>query len=293
MDRLPKKCFIASGIVHGTLVLLLIVGPAFLPSESKQDSLPPMTFIPLVATESGAYVPPKGVPDAGRQSPQPEVRRADPPQPPPRPVPPVKEPQKEPPRDTDDNIKNVEPTPRKDPNALDPNAKARKTPLVNVSNVVTRKQPKDTASKNTATADDAKARADQQRKLKEFQEAANAISGGAGKSVGDVKLGDPNGEGEGQGQFIEILKSIYFNNWREPSDATVEDGVVKVTVTVARDGSVMSARITKSSGDPAVDRSVQRTLDSVKKIVPFPPGWKESERQFPISFSLKAKRSIG
>lgn len=286
MDRLSKKCFIASGIVHSTLVLLLIVGPAFLPSESKQESLPPMTFIPLVATDSGIYVPPKGSPDAGRQNPQPEVRRPEPPPPTPpvRTVPPRPEP-----RDTDNDIKNVDPTPRKDPNALVPNAK--KPQLVNVSNIVNRKPPKDTAPKDTSAADQAKARADQQRRLREVQEAANTISGSAGKSVGDVKLGDPNGVGEGSGSFIEILKSIYFNRWIEPTDATAEDAVVKVTVTVARDGSVMSARITKSSGDSAVDRSVQRTLDNVKMIVPFPPSWKESERQFPISFSLKAKRS--
>ena len=54
MDRLSKKCVITSGIVHGTLVLLLIVGPAFLTSDIKSDTSEILTIIPDIATDTGA-----------------------------------------------------------------------------------------------------------------------------------------------------------------------------------------------------------------------------------------------
>ena len=46
----------------------------------------------------------------------------------------------------------------------------------------------------------------------------------------------------------------------------------------------------KSSGVPALDKSVQKTLNDVKSIVPFPEGAKDHERRFDINFNLKAKR---
>ena len=101
------------------------------------------------------------------------------------------------------------------------------------------------------------------------------------------------GTGPSVGAYSDILRSIYFNSWREPSDATMEDAVVKVSVTIASNGSVISARITKPSGDPAVDKSVQHLIDSVPFIRAFPEDWKERQKEFKLSFSLKAKRSLG
>ena len=62
---------------------------------------------------------------------------------------------------------------------------------------------------------------------------------------------------------------------------------------IARDGKVASSRILQSSGSPAVDRSIQTTLDRVTFVAPFPAGAKDSQRTFTISFSLKAKKLLG
>ena len=72
-----------------------------------------------------------------------------------------------------------------------------------------------------------------------------------------------------------------------------DDANAKVTVTIARDGTVISARILTPSGDAGVDASVQRTLDRVTFIAPFPEGATETERTYTINFNLKAKRSLG
>ena len=69
--------------------------------------------------------------------------------------------------------------------------------------------------------------------------------------------------------------------------------ITKATVTIASDGTVLSARILKPSGDASVDRSVQRTLDRVTFIAPFPEGAKDKQRTYTINFNLKAKRLSG
>jgi TonB family protein len=62
---------------------------------------------------------------------------------------------------------------------------------------------------------------------------------------------------------------------------------------VSSDGTVLSSEIMKSSGDSSVDDSVQRTLDRVTFIAPFPEGSTEKQKTFIINFNLKAKRLLG
>ena len=63
--------------------------------------------------------------------------------------------------------------------------------------------------------------------------------------------------------------------------------------TIANNGRVISARIIERSGDGGVDRSVQKTLDRVTEIAPFPDGSTDRERTYIINFNLKAKRLLG
>jgi len=305
MDRLAKKCVITSGIVHGTLVLLLIVGPAFLSSDNTPTSSQILTIIPDLASADGAAVMGFGTPNGGRQNPTPPAPTPPEPKPPtpapPEPKPPVVErvkdtPKEKPEKPLEKDIKDAkppEPTKQKDPDALEP-AKPTK-PVISLKPVIRKpnsnKDPEKAAAEERAER--ARAAADKERRLAAVHSAATSISSGASSGVEVGPIGVSTGSGPSVAAFGDILRTIYFNNWHEPSDATSDDGVVKVTVTIARDGTVISARITKSSGDPAVDRSVQRTLDNVSFIKPFPEGWKEAQRQFQLSFSLKAKRSIG
>ncbi len=69
---------------------------------------------------------------------------------------------------------------------------------------------------------------------------------------------------------IRCVKSVYWHAWIPPDDTSSDEAVVKATVTIASDGTVLSARITTGSGDASVDRSVQQTLEKVTYIAPFP-----------------------
>ena len=44
VNRLQKKCFIASAGFHLLLAVILLIGPGFLPSKNSQDDLPLLDF---------------------------------------------------------------------------------------------------------------------------------------------------------------------------------------------------------------------------------------------------------
>ncbi len=103
----------------------------------------------------------------------------------------------------------------------------------------------------------------------------------------------PGGGGEVYASYDQVVRSIYWHAWTPPEETASDDAITKATVTIASDGTVLSARITQPSGDASVDRSVQRTLDRVTFIAPFPEGAKDKQRTYTINFNLKAKRLTG
>ena len=81
---------------------------------------------------------------------------------------------------------------------------------------------------------------------------------------------------------------------RKYMDATIHPGaisgdpVVKVRLVIARNGTVLSARITGKSGVASWDRSVQKALDRVKFIKPFPESMKGSQQTFNLNFNSRS-----
>ena len=92
--------------------------------------------------------------------------------------------------------------------------------------------------------------------------------------------------------YASVVKSIYDQAWTLPDSIANDDENVKVIVTIASDGTVISARIIERAGDAPVDASVQRTLDRVTFIAPFPDGATEKQRSYTINFNPKAKRTL-
>ncbi|MGH7952956.1 MAG: TonB family protein, partial [Limisphaerales bacterium] len=93
--------------------------------------------------------------------------------------------------------------------------------------------------------------------------------------------------------YADVVKSIYEQAWVPPDNTDNDEANTKVRVTIASDGTVVSARIITPSDDSKVDASVQRTLERVTFIAPFPEGAAEKERTYIINFNLKAKRMLG
>lgn len=270
MDRLAKKCFIASAVLHATLAVVLVVGPAFLTSRQPAPK-EIIDFIPshiIEANLTGGGNPNVATPPP----PQPVVQ--PPPQPQPQPPPPPPQPRPQP---------RVQPEPQPQPQPT-----PRPIQLTPVTRNPNLRPPPDTRAQERARAE-----ADARRRQETLNQTISRIRD---QTSGRVEIGEvrgPGGGGPSYASFEAELRRRYFNGWLAPTDATMSDAVVQASVTIASDGTVLSARITQGSGDPAVDRSVRRVLDEVTFIAPFPPGAREQQRTYPLSFSLRAKRGSG
>jgi TonB family protein len=286
MKRLQTKCIIVSAGLHLLLVVILIVGPAFLTSKSKVDDMKTLDFVPSLAIDEAfshggnpnAQPPP---PTPTPTPPAPPVAQPAPPPPPSQPVR-QQEPASVPVRQT-----------KPDPEAIEPEKSTVKRHEIKLTPVV-----------RHATNDNSRQPSESDRRTQELTDirrrAAEAI-GRTARSLShdlspsttiDTNPGEGGG-GEAYANYGQIVKSIYEREWIAPEDVSNDDAITKVTVTIARDGTVMSSRIVRGSGDSSVDGSVQRTLDRVTFIMPFPEGSKDRERTYTINFNLKTKRLAG
>lgn len=91
------------------------------------------------------------------------------------------------------------------------------------------------------------------------------------------------------GQFVH---KKFKDAWTPPNEANAS-ATCRVEVKIARDGKVISARILNKSNDAVMDRTVQKALDRVKQLPPFPEGAKDAERTFLINFNINPTRQIG
>jgi TonB family protein len=282
MDRLQKKCVVASTGFHLLLALILIIGPAFLAPKSKVDEMPVLDFVPLKTVD--ALVSGGGNPDARPPSAPPKPVEVTPPVPP-APAP-VKE--TEPPKDP---VKAAPPT-KLEPESLEPTTepKARKPKIS--TDLVTRTHDPQADAKARAEAE-ARDAADARRRLarqigKAAEHIGNAVSGGT-----DIELKGPGGGGVPYANFKQAVRSVYQRAWVVPDDVNNDEATTVASVTIARDGTVLAARIIQRSGDRLVDESVQATLDRVKYAAPLPDDAVENQRTVTINFNVKAKRSLG
>ena len=169
----------------------------------------------------------------------------------------------------------------KDPEkALVPAGKAETARIS--TQLVTRNAPK--ASTNAKAASDAaRARAIRSalRKLKNNLTSATTIDMPGNSSVAYAN-------------YATVVKSVYEQAWMLPDGIASDDANTKVSVTIASDGTVISAQHHHAVRRRAAwTLRCSSTLDRVTFIAPFPEGATEKERTYIINFNLKAKRMLG
>ncbi|MGB7749444.1 MAG: TonB family protein [Verrucomicrobiia bacterium] len=284
MNRLQKKCVIATAGVHLLLIVILFVGPAFFSPKPKADDLQVLDVIPanLIDAQFNSGVanatPPPPAPVAPPQPPPP-TPVVTPPAPAPAPekvekAEPVKPPDKLPPED----LKPVDKTSKVEPRKSQINTQ-----------LVTRVAPRDAA----AAAAQAEARAEAREQQRRAQAIRTALRDLKGNLTSATVVDAPGSGSAAYANYRDVVGSIYYAAWTPPDDAANDDAITRVSVTIASDGTVVSARIVTPSGDAGVDNSIQRALERVTFIAPFPEGATEKERTFVIKFNLKAKRMLG
>jgi protein TonB len=263
MNRLQKKCFIASAGLHGLLALILFVGPAFLMSRDKPVDVPLIDFVPVKTVDalvSGGGNP-KAQPPPAPQPPAPQPRAAVAPAPPPKREPVVEK---------------TEP------------ARERRHKIEVSTTLVRRDTPESSAAR--AAAD---------RRAREAAQARREAAAAIGQTVAGIQRGlspstsielqGPGGGGVPYANFLQAVKKVYTDAWLVPDGITDDSATATASITIARNGRVISASIIRFSGNGAVDHSVQMTLDRVRYAAPLPDGAPEEQRTVTINFNLKAK----
>ena len=288
MNRLQKKCLIATAGFHLLLLVILFVGPGFFTAKPKPDDTQVLDVIPANLIDAAFS---SGVKNA--QAPPPAPPQVKPiVTPPPTPEPP--KPAVTPPTFVEKVEKLFTPPPVKlPPDDLTPVVKPSTKPpehiikpdLTHVTHVV----PKN--SHLTETADNARQAAKEAKeKAAAFARAMRTIKDNSSKST----IVDMPGERDSAyAPYKDAIGSIYYNAWTPPDDVANDDSNTKVSITIARDGTVISSHIITPSGDSRMDASVQRALDRVSSVPPLPAGTKENQKIILMNFNLKAKRMIG
>ena len=184
---------------------------------------------------------------------------APPPAPaPPKPTPPKPEPKK------------IQPKPK--PKPIPPKAKPKPKIKVNLNSNVRKPDARNTKAQKEA----AKQREALNRSLNKL----------------DTKLSDRTAVNVPLGRYASANYESLIR--RKYMDATIHPGaisgdpVVKVRLVIARNGRVISARVTGQSGLASWDRAVQKALNRVKFIKPFPESMKGSQQTFNLNFNSRS-----
>jgi TonB family protein len=283
MNRLQKKCLIAAAGTH-LLIVVVVLCSGFITSKPKVDDSQVLDVIPENLVDAAVN---SGVKGAKPPPPTPIVKLPEPPPPtpePPKPMvnPPPKPEPITPPEDLKPEIK---------PEIEKPKPKAHVvTPNMSVAKHDKPKVVDNSAAEAKEAAKEAKRVRD--ARIKAIREAANSIRENTA-AVTTTVFGPTGDSTTAVANYANVVKSVYTQAWIPPEDTASDDANVKVSVTIANDGRVISAHIIDRSGDTSVDRSVQKTLDRVHDIAPFPDGSTDRERTYIINFNLKAKRMLG
>ena len=87
--------------------------------------------------------------------------------------------------------------------------------------------------------------------------------------------------------YESLIRKKYMDATFHPG-AINRDPVVKVRLVIARSGNVLSAQIINGSGVTSWDRAVQKSLDRVKHIAPFPKSISGAKKTFSLNFNSRS-----
>lgn len=289
MNRLQKKCVIGTAGIHLLLFLILIVGPAFFNREPKTDDTQVLDMIPSTLVDAAVS---SGVKNAQQPPPTP-VQPPTPPQPqqlyaPPKIVQPTT-PTPPPPAPTPapsifDTFKRYF-TPKPAPSVTPDMTQTEKLVKHQDDNIkISLTKVKWTPQKNSSQTDNSSNARELNKELKTLKSSLSS----------STKIDMPGTSSASYASYAAVVKSVYEQALRSNLPDTVahnnENATVKVTI--SNDGIVVSSEIISPSGDSAWDNAVQRTLDQVTFIAPFPDGATEKERHYTINFNPQVEQSF-
>ncbi len=154
------------------------------------------------------------------------------------------------------------------------------------------KQQREQEQERVEAEESRRAAVESERQLRELTEnrrkATERAMGRLAKGLSSgVNIDLPVG-GESYAGYASVLGQLYKSAWSrfKPSTTGRDVVLVRSEVTIARDGTIVTARVVTPSGVADVDRSVERALREVRRVPEFPKTNRDAQRIFPITFQL-------
>ncbi|HXF09168.1 MAG TPA: TonB family protein [Desulfuromonadaceae bacterium] len=266
MSRLQKKCVLGTAIAHLLLFgCILIANTGFFERRQKAEDATIFTVIPANVLDNAINMGTQGAP---------------PPPPPAPPTPPKPAAQIKPTPPPPQPVKAPDPTPSlmdRMKKYFNPPAKPTPTQTKPDDHKVQPNLTKVTRTKVNPTPN------------KAAQKALDNLRKNLNNKGTQISLA-PN-SAVATANYATVVRSVYDNAWILPDKIANDNENVTVSVTIARDGTVISSRIVTPSGDGPVDASVQQALDRVNFVAAFPEGSTDKERTYTIVYNPQLKKS--
>ena len=277
--------------------LLLFVGLPFA-SCHKPPTIQPVEIIDLGSLRPGPGIP-SPTPSSAQDSPtqpaseiqNPKSKISVPPEsspaeePEPTPTPPTPEPKPEPnptPKTEPTPLPATKPAPIPQPETLAKHQVKVSTTKKKVTISTATSENKTASPKSTApagpTASDIKNRL--ASKLPAEQ------GGGGGDGVGNA--GRPDGVADDFSWYRALIKQSIQSAWKKPPIPAGEKIYTEVEIKIAFDGSVTFIKLSRPSGDPAMDASVEQAVRSTPRLPkPLPAGLGSPDYTVIVQFKLE------
>ncbi|HOB31785.1 MAG TPA: TonB family protein, partial [Verrucomicrobiota bacterium] len=147
------------------------------------------------------------------------------------------------------------------------------------------------AGSTTAPANDT--RTETARELRNQVSAALRDVRNSLSSSTSIELRGPGGGGVPYANWLAAVKKAYTDAWLPPEGIQDDSATATVSITIARDGTVVDWRFVKRSGNAVVDSSIESAVKRVRPAPKLPAEAKEDQRTVIIDFNLKVKQLLG
>ena len=261
MGRLKRSCVVGSVVFHALTLALLVLAPVLL--AKRVEKVQVIDLIPSEIVDQ-IMAPPASV--APPTPPTPAPTKPTPPKPKPKPPDPI------PPKPKPKQVEVVKPKPKPKP----------VKPKINVNLKSTLRQP-DTQKVKAQQAAAERARQAEAKRQAALKQSLNKLDS---KLSGRTSVNVPQGR-YAAANYESLIRRKYVDATIHPGTIS-GDPVVKVQLVIARNGNVISARIIGVSGLASWDRAVQKALDRVKRIAPFPAGMSGAKKTFNLNFNSRS-----
>ena len=254
MGKLKRSFLAGSFVLHTMIIALLVLGPMLL--AKRQEKVQVIDLIPSEIVDQILSPKVSVTPPTTTQT---------------KPTPPKPKP-----------VKITKPKPKPTPPKPKPVKITKPKPQIKVNLKPTIRRPDSSKVKAQQEAAERARKANAKRQ----ETLNNSISRLSSNLSGSTAVNAPLGR-LAAANYESLIRKKYMDATFHPG-AINRDPVVKVRLVISRNGNVLSAQIINNSSVTSWDRAVQKSLDRVKHIAPFPKSISGSKKTFTLNFNSRS-----